>query len=191
MLIQSLQSQLNSVLISSGGGLICSWPRRFASSSGMSMSRFGLNLFGGGAAHTVGHEKRGLGFRHATMANGILQAAGRRAGSRNFGPLKAKRRRCDKSVPSDVRRRFPTRTQGAHVLRSSGDAVQVRFRRLSISRSFPSPAAALIEEWQLQNASIAQKMQMRCATLLGFDSAVDLALEPMRLNRPQMRADFR
>lgn len=79
------------------------------------------------------------------------------------------------------------------ILRSNGNAIRTHFRGLSISRSLPHGAVAPIQGWQLQSAArnIAQAMQMRRASRLGFKSAVHLALEPIRLNELQMRADFR
>ena len=62
-----------------GAGWIWSWLRRLASFPGISTSRFGLNLFCGGAAQTIEHEKLRLDPWHATMVNAIIleEAQGR------------------------------------------------------------------------------------------------------------------
>ena len=69
--------------------------------------------------------------------------------------------------------------QGSHV------------RGLIVSRPLQRRTVAPSQGVWLKNApvNIAQAMQMRRAALLGFNYAVDLAIAPTCLDRPQSRAD--
>ena len=79
MRFQSLQPKRGSIFISSNAGGIWVRPPRLTSFSRVSMICFGLNLFCGGAAQTIEHEKLRLDPWRATMANTIIfeEAKGR------------------------------------------------------------------------------------------------------------------
>ena len=151
------------------------------------MRRFGLNLFGGGAVQTVGQEKRGFGFWHATMASGIPPAIAHRADTLSFAAKSRAALICGSPVPRTNTgnskhvhntRQF-SRTGGWQTVGWIGtlQADRAHVRTLTISG------------WQMQNALPTHTMQMWRASLLRFNSAVDLALEFIRLKQLQMRAD--